>query len=64
MKELAKAIMFTVIWSMPVAVTYILNKPKFLALFIVSFFVTLTVFSHYEDLEKLEHIRKVEKENE
>ena len=58
MKELAKAIMFTVIWLMPVAVAQIFDKPKFLALFVISFFVTLTVFSHYEDLDKINRHKK------
>lgn len=64
MREVAKTLMFTVIWLMPVAVADIFGKPKFLLLFIISFFVTLTVFNHYEDLEKFERISKVEKEDE
>ena len=49
-REICKTIMFIVIWAMPFALAYNFGNTYYLFFFIVSFLVSVGVFSHYEDL--------------
>lgn len=49
-REICKTIMFIVIWVMPFALAYNFGSAYYLFFFAVSFFVSVGVFSHYEDL--------------
>ena len=53
-REICKTIMFIVIWAMPFVLAHSFDKPIYLLFFIVSFLVSVGLFSHYEDLSKEE----------
>lgn len=54
-REVIKLIMFTIAWAIPILSAKMFENTHFLWLFILSAIITVAVFSHYEDLEKLEH---------
>lgn len=54
-REVSKIVMFVVIWCIPVLIYRWTEKSGFLWLFIVSILVTVGIFSHFEDLEKIDH---------
>lgn len=57
-RELAKVLMFIVLWSIPVLLAHINQNNNFLWFFILSVIFTLMVFLHYEDLEKINNRNK------
>lgn len=63
-REFVKLSMFTVLWALPVIVAKLFDSPWYLWLFVGSFFATLGIFTHYEDLEKIKNSLKKGVENE
>nr|DAK79503.1 MAG TPA: hypothetical protein [Caudoviricetes sp.] len=53
-REICKTIMFTIIWALPFGLAYVFKNPVYLWFFVISFFVSTGIFSHYEDLVKEE----------
>lgn len=53
-REISKLCMFAILWACPVILAYMFSRPAFLWLFILSIIGTIGVFSHYEDLEKID----------
>ena len=52
--DVCKTIMFITIWALPFLLAYSFENPIYLWFFVVSFFVSVSIFSHYEDLTKIE----------
>ena len=53
-REISKIILFTLIWGFPFYMARVLESNYFLWFFILSFFVNIGMFEHYESLEKLD----------
>lgn len=53
-RELTKLMMFAIIWLLPFGLAYVFSNQRYLWFFILSFFVSISIFSHYEDLTKAE----------
>lgn len=53
-REVSKCIMFTILWTFPLLLTRWNGNNNFLWFFALSLIVTVGVFSHYEDLEKID----------
>lgn len=54
-RELAKVIMFTVLWGIPVLLTHMNQSNYFLWFFIMSALFTVLLFEHYRELEKIDN---------
>ena len=57
-RELCKVLMFVILWGFPLWLAKWNDDNNFLWFLLVSFFSTLGVFSHYEDLERIEQSNK------
>lgn len=53
-REISKLCMFAILWACPVVLAHLFSNSAFLWLFILSIVGTIGVFSHYEDLEKID----------
>lgn len=53
-REISKLSMFTILWLFPIFLARWNENNNYLWFFILSLIVTVGVFSHYEDLERLE----------
>lgn len=53
-REISKLCMFTIMWVFPLLLSRWNGNNNFLWFFILSIVVTVGVFSHYEDLEKID----------
>ena len=49
--------MFLIMWGFPLLLTRWTGNSNFLWFFILSLIVTVGVFSHYEDLEKIDNLK-------
>ena len=54
-REISKLCMFTILWAFPLMLTRWTGNYCFLWFFALSLIVTAGVFSHYEDLEKIDN---------
>ena len=54
-REICKTIMFLLVWVLPFVLAYVFANPIYLWFFIISFLVSVGIFSHYEDLVKAEN---------
>lgn len=54
-RELSKLCMFLALWSFPILLAYWNDNKAFLWFFILSMAGTFAVFTHYEDLEKIDN---------
>ena len=52
-REIVKLLLFTIIWGMPILVSMIWINQWLLLLFIVSAFMSSSIFRHYEVLDSL-----------
>lgn len=59
-REISKLIMFIVTWTLPVLLSRWNENNHFLWLFILSLVVTVGIFQHYEELEKVSNFESVE----
>lgn len=57
-RELAKVVMFTILWGIPVLLAHLNQNNSFLWFFILSVIFTGIMFGHYEDLEKIDKGKK------
>lgn len=62
-REISKLCMFTILWAFPLLLTYWSGNNNFLWFFILSFIVTVGVFSHYEDLERTDKLNRISDES-
>lgn len=53
-RELFKTIMFIMIWTFPIYLTVHFSDARYLICFGISFVMTVSIFSHYENLEKID----------
>lgn len=53
-REFAKLIMFLALWTFPMYLARVTGHYEYLFFFIVSLLGTLMLFTHYEDLEKID----------
>lgn len=53
-REFVKLLMFMVLWAFPIYLTIALESMAFLWFFSLSLVVTFLLFSHYEDLAKMD----------
>lgn len=60
-RELSKLVMFTAIWGLPLYLSRVTGSYSYLWLFILSVIFTIGMFSHYEDLEKIDRINELKK---
>ena len=60
-RELSKLVMFTAIWGLPLYLSRVTGAYGYLWLFILSVLFTIGMFSHYEDLEKIDRINELKK---
>ena len=60
-RELSKLVMFTAIWGLPLYLSRVTGSYGYLWLFILSVLFTIGMFSHYEDLEKIDRINELKK---
>lgn len=60
-RELSKLVMFTAIWGLPLYLSRVTGSYCYLWLFILSVLFTIGMFSHYEDLEKIDRINELKK---
>ena len=56
-REISKLCMFTILWGFPLLLVRWNGDNNFLWFFILSLIVTVGVFSHYEDLEKVDNLK-------
>ena len=56
-REISKLCMFTLLWAFPLLLTRWNGNNNFLWFFVLSLIVTVGVFSHYEDLEKIDNCK-------
>lgn len=56
-REISKLCMFTLLWAFPLLLTRWNGNNNFLWFFALSLIVTVGVFSHYEDLEKIDNCK-------
>ena len=56
-REISKLCMFLIMWGFPLLLTRWTGNSNFLWFFILSLIVTVGVFSHYEDLEKIDNLK-------
>lgn len=49
--------MFIVTWAFPILLAHWNDNNRFLWFFILSVMVTLGIFSHYEELEKINNLK-------
>lgn len=61
-REVIKLCMFVVLWVIPANLANTFHNGGYLWGYIVSFIVTVGVFSHYEDLERTDRIPKCDDE--
>lgn len=61
-RETAKVIQFTIIWALPVLLAKMFLSPSYLWFFAMSFVLTVLLFSHYEDIEASQIIKKYQEE--
>lgn len=54
-REISKLCMFTILWAFPVLLSRWNGNSHYLWFFALSLVVTVGVFSHYEDLEKIDN---------
>lgn len=54
LREMAKLAMFILLWGFPLLLAYLFKSNDYLWFLIVSVIVTGMMFSHYEDLEKID----------
>ena len=52
-REIVKLLLFTIIWGMPILVSMVWVNQWLLLLFIVSAFMSSSIFRHYEVLDSL-----------
>lgn len=53
-REISKLVMFTIAWAVPILLAKMFGNTHFLWFFFLSAILTSAVFSHFEDLEKIE----------
>ena len=53
-REIAKTILLTFMWALPVYVAKLFGSQGYLWLWVLSLFATIGIFQHYEDLEKID----------
>lgn len=63
-REISKLLMFTIVWAFPVLLFRWSGNGSYLWFFALSVIVTVGVFSHFEDVTKIEHIMEVTHEQE
>ena len=51
MKEVVKLLLFIIIWAMPIVTSILWQDKWLLALFLLSIFVSSSIFNHYESIE-------------
>lgn len=54
-REISKLVMFTIAWAIPIILAKMFGNTNLLWLIILSAIITIGVFSHFEDLERIEH---------
>lgn len=54
-REISKLIMFAITWGIPVVLSKVNQNNYYLFFFILSSLVTIGLFSHYEDIESMDH---------
>lgn len=62
-RELSKLVMFTLILGFPMYLSRITGNYGYLWLLILSLILMVGMFSHYEDLEKIDKLAELTKEN-
>lgn len=62
-REISKLCMFTILWAFPLLLTRWSGNYNFLWFFVLSFIVTVGVFSHYEDLERTDKLNSIDDES-
>ena len=63
-RELSKLCMFIVLWAFPMLLAHWNGNNHFLWFFILSVISTIGVFSHYEDLSRIDKLKDNEEEDE
>lgn len=53
-REISKLLMFTIAWAIPILLAKLFINTNFLWLFLLSIILTAAIFSHFEDLAKIE----------
>ena len=65
-REISKLVMFTILWAFPLWLSKDKAKYNYLWFLLLSVTFTMTMFTHYEDLErvdKLSDIKQQEQDN-
>ena len=62
-RELSKLVMFTLILGFPVYLARVTGNYGYLWLLVFSLILLVGMFSHYEDLEKIDRLTELTKEN-
>ena len=60
-RELSKLIMFAAIWGLPLYLLKVTGSYSYLWFFVMSALFTIGMFSHYEELEKIDRINDLKK---
>lgn len=60
-REVVKLAMFTFAWGFPLYLARIFDSRLYFWFFVLSFIITIMMFSHYEDLEKIDKINDLKK---
>lgn len=53
-REISKLCMFTILWAFPIVLARMFDSSSYLWFFALSIVSTIGMFSHYEDLEKID----------
>lgn len=62
-RELSKLVMFTLIFGFPLYLARTTSNYGYLWFLILSFILLVGMFSHYEDLEKIDRFTELAKDN-
>ena len=52
-REIMKALLIVFMWAIPVVLTIVKDNGYYLFLFIISAYGSFSVFTHYEELERI-----------
>lgn len=60
-REISKLAMFIIIWGFPLYLSRTMEDNRYLWLLVLSFILNIGMFSHYEDLEKIDRANDLKK---
>ena len=55
-RELSKLFMFMALWGLPFLLAKTFDSPAYLWFFVLSFIATMSMFSHYETIARIENL--------